>query len=39
MEVAMGKRKSIQVFGNDYKTSDGTGVRDYVHVTDLADAM
>jgi UDP-glucose 4-epimerase len=38
MEVAMGKRKSIQVFGNDYKTSDGTGVRDYVHVTDLADA-
>ena len=38
MEVATGKRSAIQVFGNDYDTSDGTGVRDYVHVTDLADA-
>lgn len=38
MEVAVGKRKKIQVFGSDYPTDDGTGVRDYVHVTDLADA-
>ncbi len=38
MEVATGKRPSIQVFGDDYDTPDGTGVRDYVHVTDLADA-
>ncbi|NCB01255.1 MAG: UDP-glucose 4-epimerase GalE [Spirochaetia bacterium] len=38
MEVAMGMREEIQIFGNDYETDDGTGVRDYVHVTDLADA-
>jgi len=38
MEVAMGTRKEIGIFGNDYPTPDGTGVRDYVHVTDLADA-
>ncbi len=38
MEVAMGMRKEIQIFGDDYPTPDGTGVRDYVHVTDLADA-
>lgn len=38
MEVAVGWRFKIQVFGNDYPTPDGTGVRDYVHVTDLADA-
>lgn len=36
MEVAAGMREKIQVFGNDYPTIDGTGVRDYVHVTDLA---
>jgi len=36
MEVAIGKRKELQVFGNDYPTKDGTGIRDYVHVTDLA---
>lgn len=36
MEVASGIRKSIQIFGDDYPTEDGTGVRDYVHVTDLA---
>ncbi len=38
MEVATGKRAQLEVFGNDYPTDDGTGVRDYVHVTDLADA-
>jgi len=38
MEVAAGKREKIQIFGNDYPTEDGTGVRDYVHVSDLADA-
>lgn len=36
MECAAGMRKSMQVFGNDYSTPDGTGVRDYIHVTDLA---
>ncbi len=36
METAAGWRDSIKVFGNDYDTKDGTGVRDYVHVTDLA---
>jgi UDP-glucose 4-epimerase len=36
MEVACGMRAEIQVFGNDYDTPDGTGVRDYVHVNDLA---
>ncbi|MBQ6735294.1 MAG: UDP-glucose 4-epimerase GalE [Lachnospiraceae bacterium] len=34
--VAAGTLKEIHVFGNDYKTPDGTGVRDYIHVTDLA---
>jgi UDP-glucose 4-epimerase len=38
MEVALGKRKELPVFGDDYDTRDGTGVRDYIHVTDLADA-
>jgi UDP-glucose 4-epimerase len=38
MEVAIGMRKELQIFGNDYETPDGTGVRDYVHVSDLADA-
>lgn len=36
--TALGKRNSISIFGTDYKTKDGTGVRDYVHVSDLADA-
>lgn len=36
MEAACGMRPKVQVFGNDYDTIDGTGVRDYVHVTDLA---
>jgi len=38
MEVASGFRKKLEVFGNDYDTKDGTGVRDYIHVTDLAKA-
>ncbi len=37
-EAATGKRASISVFGTDYDTPDGTGVRDYIHVSDLADA-
>ena len=36
MEAAVGMRSKVQVFGNDYDTADGTGVRDYVHVSDLA---
>lgn len=35
-QVAMGKRAQVNVFGNDYVTHDGTGVRDYIHVVDLA---
>ena len=35
-QVAAGKRERLSVFGNDYKTHDGTGVRDYIHVVDLA---
>ncbi|HNY31966.1 MAG TPA: UDP-glucose 4-epimerase GalE [Fibrobacteria bacterium] len=38
MEAACGVREKVQVFGNDYDTHDGTGVRDYIHVTDLAEA-
>jgi len=38
MEVAIGKRAFVEVFGNDYETPDGTGVRDYIHVSDLARA-
>ncbi len=37
-EAAMGKRESVAIFGTDYDTRDGTGVRDYIHVSDLADA-
>lgn len=37
-QVAIGHREHLQVFGNDYPTIDGTGVRDYLHVVDLADA-
>ncbi|MEG0913184.1 MAG: UDP-glucose 4-epimerase GalE [Oscillospiraceae bacterium] len=36
-QVAIGKLKEVSVFGNDYDTPDGTGVRDYIHVLDLAD--
>ncbi len=35
-QVAAGKREKVSVFGNDYETKDGTGVRDYIHVVDLA---
>jgi len=35
-QVAVGKRAELQVYGNDYETTDGTGVRDYIHVVDLA---
>lgn len=35
-QVAVGKREKLSVFGNDYDTPDGTGVRDYIHVVDLA---
>ena len=37
-QVATGKRECLSVFGNDYNTPDGTGVRDYIHVVDLAAA-
>jgi len=37
-EAATGKRSSVSVFGTDFATEDGTGVRDYIHVTDLAAA-
>ena len=37
-QVAVGKLKELGVFGNDYDTPDGTGVRDYIHVSDLASA-
>lgn len=36
MEVAFGKRDKLKVFGNDYPTRDGTCIRDYIHVSDLA---
>jgi UDP-glucose 4-epimerase len=38
VEAALGKRESVSVFGTDYATEDGTGVRDYIHVSDLAAA-
>ncbi len=37
-QTAIGKREKLSVFGNDYPTSDGTAVRDYIHVMDLAEA-
>lgn len=37
-EVAVGKRDKLSIFGTDYPTPDGTGIRDYIHVSDLADA-
>src|SRR6187397_2223469 len=38
VEAALGRRDSVSVFGTDYATPDGTGVRDYIHVSDLAAA-
>ncbi len=38
LDVALGRRKSIRIYGDDYPTPDGTCVRDYIHVSDLADA-
>jgi UDP-glucose 4-epimerase len=38
VEAALGKRDNVSVFGTDYDTPDGTGVRDYIHVSDLAEA-
>ncbi len=37
MEAACGKRDILTIFGNDYPTADGTCIRDYIHVTDLAE--
>ncbi|CAH1764726.1 18680_t:CDS:1 [Entrophospora sp. SA101] len=38
LQVALGRREQIKIFGNDYDTRDGTCIRDYIHVTDLATA-
>ncbi len=38
LAAALGKRAALEIYGTDYPTSDGTAVRDYVHVTDIADA-
>lgn len=38
LDAAIGKRDNIKIFGSDYDTPDGTCIRDYIHVTDLADA-
>jgi UDP-glucose 4-epimerase len=38
LDVALGRRENIKVFGQDYPTTDGTAVRDYIHVQDLAEA-
>jgi len=38
LDVALGRRASIKIFGDDYPTPDGTCIRDYIHVSDLADA-
>ena len=38
LDVALGRRQSIRIYGDDYPTADGTCIRDYIHVTDLADA-
>lgn len=35
-QVAIGRRECLNIFGNDYKTKDGTPIRDYIHVVDLA---
>jgi len=38
LDVALGRRASINIYGDDYATPDGTCIRDYIHVSDLADA-
>jgi UDP-glucose 4-epimerase len=38
LQVALGQRDAVQIYGEDYPTPDGSCVRDYIHVTDLADA-
>jgi UDP-glucose 4-epimerase len=38
LDVALGRRQSIRIYGDDYATEDGTCIRDYIHVSDLADA-
>ncbi|MDP4173943.1 MAG: UDP-glucose 4-epimerase GalE [Bacteroidota bacterium] len=38
LQVALGKREKVSIFGDDYPTNDGTCIRDYIHVNDLADA-
>jgi len=38
LDVALGRREAIKIFGDDYPTPDGTCIRDYIHVSDLADA-
>jgi UDP-glucose 4-epimerase len=38
LDVALGRRPSIRIYGDDYPTTDGTCIRDYIHVSDLADA-
>ncbi|MEU6264016.1 UDP-glucose 4-epimerase GalE [Saccharopolyspora shandongensis] len=38
LQVALGQREQVQIFGEDWPTADGTCIRDYIHVTDLADA-
>ena len=38
LDVALGRRQSIRIYGEDYPTPDGTCIRDYIHVSDLADA-
>jgi UDP-glucose 4-epimerase len=38
LDVALGRRQAIKIFGDDYPTPDGTCIRDYIHVSDLADA-
>ncbi len=38
LDVALGRRASIRIYGNDYPTPDGTCIRDYIHVADLAEA-
>lgn len=38
LDTALGKRTEVKIFGTDYKTPDGTAIRDYIHVNDLADA-